>query len=419
MTSPAALAVADRVPWVTGGKERGGGGPLRVLVVHNRYRQPGGEDAVVRDEIALLSRMGVIVEVYERDNHEIDSMSPLRVAVDTVWSARTAAEIDRLLDRFKPHVVHAHNTFPLVSPSLYASAERHRVAVVQTLHNFRLFCVQAMFMRSGKVCEDCLGALPWRGIAHRCYRDSVTQSAVAVGMLGVHRALGTYRKRVTRYIALNRFCRDKFVEAGLPAERIVIKPNFVDLPPPATDNPRSGALFVGRLAPEKGVSVLLAAARLDTTSQIDVIGGGPDEAQVRGTPGVRALGWRTPEEIYARMRGAACLVMPSLWYENFPRTLVEAYACGLPVVASRLGAMAELVVEGKTGLLFEPGNAADLALTLEWAERHPEEMRRMGAAARKLYESRYTPEANFRQLTAIYEDAILACRGAAHHVAVE
>lgn len=418
MNSPAALYAADRVLCTTGGREKGGR-PLRVLVVHNRYRQLGGEDAVVRDETALLDRMGAIVEVYERDNHEIDSMSPLRVAADTVWSTRTAGEIDRVLARFKPQVVHAHNTFPLVSPSLYTAADRHGVAVVQTLHNFRLFCVQAMFMRSGAICEDCIGTLPWRGIARRCYRDSATQSAVAVGMLGVHRALGTYRKRVARYIALNRFCRDKFVEAGLPPERIVIKPNFVDLPPPAAEGPRSGALFVGRLAPEKGVSVLLAAARLETTSGIDVIGGGPDEARVRETPGVCALGWRTPEEIYARMRNAACLVMPSLWYENFPRTLVEAYACGLPVVASRLGAMAELVVEGKTGLLFEPGNAADLALTLEWAERHPEEMRRMGATARRLYESRYTPEANFRQLTAIYEDAIHARRGAARHVACE
>lgn len=413
MSTPAAV---DPVLGPTG---RNGGRPLRVLVVHNRYRQAGGEDAVVRDEVALLARMGTIVETYERDNHEIDSMSPLRVAADTLWSTRTVAEIDRLLDRFKPHVVHAHNTFPLVSPALYAAAARRDVPLVQTLHNFRLFCVQAMFMRNGAICEDCIGTLPWRGIARRCYRDSAAQSAVAVGMLGVHRALGTYRKRVTRYIALNRFCRDKFVQAGLPAERVVIKPNFVDLPPPVADQARAGALFVGRLAPEKGVAVLAAAAALATTGDIDVIGGGPEEAQVRGRPGLRALGWRTPEETYARMRSAACLVMPSLWYENFPRTLVEAYACGLPVVASRLGAMAELVVEGKTGLLFEPGNAADLALTLEWAERHPQAMRQMGVAARRLYESRYTPEANFRQLTAVYEDAMRSRMAAERHVAGE
>lgn len=383
---------------------------MRVLIVHNRYRQAGGEDAVVRDEAELLRRNGVSVEHYERHNDEIeaDGRGRLRLAVDTVWSRRTAADIAALGQRYRPDVIHAHNTFPLISPSLYFAAGRQAVPVVQTLHNFRLFCPQAMFMRHGAVCEDCLGKLPWRGVVRRCYRDSAAQSAVLVGMLGVHRALGTWRTRVARYIALNDFCREKFIEAGLPAKRIVIKPNFVDLPAPAVDQARTGVLFVGRLSAEKGVATLAAAAALqDGHQSIGVVGTGPEQARLEGVAGIHLLGWQTPEFVYARMRRSSCLVMPSIWYENFPRTLVEAFACGLPVIASRLGAMADLIRDGETGLLFTPGDAADLARALAWAASHAEEMRRMGEAARREYEEKYTPQANFARLMEIYGEARL------------
>lgn len=380
---------------------------MRVLMVHNRYRQAGGEDAVVRDEAQLLTANGVAVEHYERHNDEIaDGGGRLRLAADTLWSRRTEADIAALVAGFRPDVIHAHNTFPLISPSLYYAAARHGVPVVQTLHNFRLFCPQAMFMRNGRVCEDCLGRLPWRGVLRRCYRDSAAQSAVLVGMLGVHRALGTWRHGVARYIALNDFCRDKFIAAGLPAERIAVKPNFVDLSPPPAGAPRHGGLFVGRLSAEKGVATLAAAAAaLPGGAAIAVVGTGPEQALLEGAPGIRLLGWQAPEFVYARMRRSAWLVMPSVWYENFPRTLVEAFACGLPVIASRLGAMADLVREGDTGLLFRAGDAADLARALAWAGEHPAEMRRMGEAARREYEAKYTPAKNFARLMSIYASA--------------
>src|SRR5690606_9485711 len=213
---------------------------MRVLMAHNYSQQAGGEDAVVAAEYALLMQQGVEVELYQQHNERIAAMPTAQVALETLWSQRTVNEIGALIARFRPDVVHAHNTFPLISPSLYFAAARHGVPVVQTLHNFRLFCAQAMFMRDGHVCEDCMGTLPWRGVLRRCYRGSLAQSAVVVGMQGAHRLLGTYQQRVTRYIALNRFCRDKFVEAGLPANRMAVKPNFVDLPPPAPAE-RSGA----------------------------------------------------------------------------------------------------------------------------------------------------------------------------------
>ena len=409
--SPAVLRDSRKEQRYAGAALAGSQAPLRVLVVHNRYQQAGGEDAVMRDELRMLEQNGVQVELYERNNEQVAQMSRLNLAAGTIWSRRTTADLDARIASFRPDLIHAHNTFPLISPSLYFGAAAHQVPVVQTLHNFRLFCAQAMFMRDGAVCEDCLGKLPWRGVVHGCYRDSVAQSALLVGMLGVHRMLGTYNNKVTRYIALNRFCRDKFVEAGLPAGRISIKPNFVDLPPPPLGQARSGALFVGRLSAEKGIDVLAQAVLHLPDAALDVIGDGPEAASLQGLPGVRMLGRQPPAGIYARMRSANCMLLPSIWYENFPRVLVEAFACGLPVIASRLGAMADLIEEGVTGLLFTPGNAAELADKVAWAQTHPDSMRRMGLAARAEYERKYTSAANFAQLIAIYQQAITRVKG--------
>ena len=389
----------------------------RVLMVHNAYQQRGGEDAVCEAEFALLAQRGHAVQLYARHNDDIAAQSRAALAAQTVWSRRTTEELARAIEDFRPDVIHAHNTFPLVSPSLYWAADRAGVPVVQTLHNFRLMCPQAMLLREGRVCEDCVGRLPWRGVARGCYRGSVAQSGVLAGAVTVHRALGTYRNKVTRYVALNRFCRDKFVQGGLPAERIRIKPNFIESHErPAWDH-REGGLFVGRLSPEKGLDVLAGAVRALEHPRVSVVGGGELAPLAGQTFGERYLGFRTIDEILALMRGALYLVVPSIWYENFPRTIVEAYSCGLPVIASRIGALAEIVEDGVTGLLFEPGDARDLARKLQWAEDHPEAMREMGRAARAAYDSHYTPERNYQQLMEIYVDAIEHVRQGARQVA--
>lgn len=379
--------------------------PLRIIIVHCLYQLRGGEDSMSEAERDLLHSNGHEVILYQRRNSEILEMNKLRVAVQTLWSTQTYAEIRRLITGFRPDLIHVHNNFPLVSPSLYWAAHHSGVPVVQTLHNFRLLCAQAMFLRNDSPCENCLGRIPWRGVIHRCYRGSASQSAVLVGMLAAHRWLGTYRSKVTRYIALNEFSRGKFIEGGLPADRIVIKPNFVDIEP-AEERPRAGGLFVGRLSPEKGILVLMDALRHHPHIRLDAIGVGPLEAAVVQHPQIQAKGWHEPSWIYERMRHASYLVLPSLWYENFPRTMVEAFACGLPVIASRFGAMLELIEEGQTGLLFEPGSARDLADKIAWAEANPEAMRRMGINARRVYEARFTPQENYRQLMAIYQDAM-------------
>lgn len=381
----------------------------RVLLVHNAYQHRGGEDAVVEAETALLRAHGHAVEVYIRSNDDVDGLSPLSLARQTLWSGRTARELAQLIGRFRPDVVHAHNTLPLISPSLYWAAARAGVPVVQTLHNFRLMCLNALFLREGRVCEDCTGRLPWRGVARGCYRDSRAASAALAGMLTLHRGLGTYRHKVARYIALNEFCRGKFIEGGLPAQRVVVKPNFVDWadgPALGQEGARQGLLFVGRLSVEKGVSTLAEAMRRCPDACLRVAGEGPQAGLLDGAAGVTRLGSLPGEAVRQEMRRARALVVPSIWYENFPRTIVEAFACGLPVIASRIGALAEIVRDGQTGLLFEPGDAGDLADKMAWAQAHPQQMAQMGAAARARYEAEFSPEVNYRRLMEIYREVL-------------
>lgn len=384
----------------------------RILFVHNAYQQRGGEDSVVDAEVELLRSRGHEVVRFSRDNHAIATMGRFDLLRQTLWSRPARADFSALVRSFQPDVVHVHNTFPLISPSVYWAASELGIPVVQTLHNFRLMCPQAMFLRNGQVCEDCLGKLPWRGAMRGCYRDSKLQSSVLAGMVSMHRGLGTWQNKVTRYIALNDFCRNKFIEGGLPAERIVIKPNFVDfLPPIAVD--RKDFLFVGRLSAEKGIDTLVTASGMVEAAGVQVAGTGPEAELLNAVPNIRALGALTGDQVREAMAGAMALVLPSIWYENFPRTLVEAFGCGLPVIASRIGALAELVEDRVTGLLFEPGDPASLADTMRWALEHPAEMAAMGKAARAHYEANFTAERNYQQLLAIYEGAISEAKGRA------
>ena len=378
---------------------------LRVLVVHNSYQHQGGEDMVAAAEIELLRSRGHIVETYFRHNDEITSSGSLSLAREALWSRRTTQDITQLIMEFRPEIVHAHNTFPLISPSVYWAVGKQRIPVIQTMHNFRLMCPQAMFLREQKVCEDCLGNLPWRGVLRACYRESRLQSGVLAAVVTMHGAIGTWKNKVTRYIALNKFCRDKFIAGGLPAGRIVIKPNFVDFTAPGLAT-RAGFLFVGRLSVEKGVSVMMNA--IDRVGDVDVrvAGVGPESHLLTESDQVKTLGSLSSSDVRREMSQAMALILPSIWYENFPRTLVEAFGCGLPVIASRIGALGELIEHGVTGLLFSPGDADDLAEKMAWAQQHPEQMADMGRNARALYEAEFTADRNYEQLIQIYHDAI-------------
>lgn len=380
---------------------------MNILLIHNPQARRGGEDHQVEAEAALLRAHDHHVECYRVDNAQLPQVQTLRFSTQGLWPDAVSQDLSALMRRFTPDVIHVHNT-PLMAPSLYWLAARRAIPVVQTLHDFRLLCPQAMFLREGQVCEDCLGRLPWRGVTRACYQDSSVQSAVMASVLVTHRLLRTWQRKVTRYIALSAFCRDKFIEGGLPADKIRIKPHFVDGGPTPPWQGRAGGLFIGSLLPERGLDTLAGAVRRLDRNPVQVIGDGEQQDLARGAFGSAWLGFRPHDEILARMARAAYLVLPNRGYEHFPRVLIEAFACGLPVIASRLGPMAELVEEGRTGLLFEPGNPADLAAKLAWAESHPGRMASMGRQAREEYENQYTADRNYRLLMTIYDEAMAA-----------
>jgi len=371
---------------------------MKILLVHNSYQQHGGEDTVVEQERQLLERAGHGVAVYQRSNHEIQDCSAvgrLQLPGRAVWATDSRREIVQLISQHQPEVVHVHNTFVVVSPSIYSACQEAQIPVVQTLHNYRLLCPAATFFRDGHVCEECVDHSLWRGIRYGCYRDSRLQTATVALMLAIHRHRGTWTQDVNCYIALTEFVRRKFVEGGLPEDKIFVKPNFVHPDPGADreDHGRAGyALFVGRLSPEKGVHTLLAAwQRLHSRIPLLIIGDGPQraeleaEAQHLGLSGVQFRGFLPRAETLSVIKAARFLLVPSGWYETFGLTIVEAFACATPVICSRLGVMPEIVEEGRTGLHFTPGDPDDLAAKAEWAWSRPERMRAMGKEARTEY----------------------------------
>lgn len=388
---------------------------MRVLIVHNRYQLRGGEDVVADAEAALLRANGVEVRVYQRSNDELRQMPAALAALATIWSRRAAREIAALCQQQRPDLIHFHNTFPLISAAPYWTAAARGIPVVQTLHNFRLLCPQAMLLRDGRPCHDCVGRLPWRAVAHRCYRNSLLQSGVAAGALTAHRLLGSYQHRVQAYIALSQFSRLQYMAGGLPAQRIHVKPNFVPDPGAPCAPARAGGLFVGRLSAEKGVATLIAAsARMaQRSSPLQVVGDGPLAAAVAQAAHLHYLGARSPAQVHGLMHSSSFLVAPSTCLETFGLVAVEAFAAGLPVIASGHGGLGELIQDGITGLHVRPGDDAALAQAIDWAQQHPQAMLAMGRAARARYLTHYTPERNFDQLHAIYHH-VLSQPGARH-----
>jgi glycosyltransferase involved in cell wall biosynthesis len=383
---------------------------MKLLLLHTYYRLSGGEDSVYEAEMSLLQNIGHAVLPLTFYNEDLVSFPSWQQAQLTLWNQEAYRRMRQAIRDYKPDLLHAHNTFPLASPAVIHAAKAEGIPVVMTLHNYRLLCVNALFFRRGRVCEDCLGGLPWHGVFHGCYRDSRPASAVVAAMLSLHRALGTWNM-VDRFIALTEFAKQKFIEGGFPPEKISVKPNFVH-PDPGPGEGRGGyALFVGRLSPEKGLGTLLMAwEHLGGKVPLKIVGDGPlapevQEAQKR-IPGVEWLGRKAPEEVYALMGEASFLVFPSEGYEGFPKVLAEAFAKGLPVLSSALGSQGSIVDHGRTGLHFRPGDPEDLAAKVEWLLAHPNELARMRKEARAEYEAKYTAEQNYVQLMAIYHEVL-------------
>jgi glycosyltransferase involved in cell wall biosynthesis len=387
---------------------------MRILAVYNSYLNRGGEDEVFDTEASLLEQHGHEVLRYSKTNQDIDGLSPVHLGVMILWNRSVFQEIVEIVRARRPDVVHFHNTFPLISPAAYWAVKSQGVPVIQTLHNFRMLCPNALLYRQGRICEDCVGKpVAFPGVIHGCYQGSRRASAGVAAIVAFHRMLRTWRNKVDVYIALSEFARKKFIEGGLPSEKIVVKPNCL-YPEPSLQCPeRLGehGLFVGRLSENKGIRVLLEAWRLlDGRLPLKIVGTGPlsDEvlAATRSIPNAAWLGRLPRAKVYELLETAAVMVTPSEWYEGMPMTIIEAYASGVPVIASRLGSMAAIVRDGETGMLFRPGDAQDLAARVRMLLDNPAQSARMRAAARLEFEQHYAPENNYRKLIEIYQSAI-------------
>jgi glycosyltransferase involved in cell wall biosynthesis len=392
----------------------------RVLQVHTRYRQAGGEDEVVAAERRLLEEAGLLVEqvIFDNPGPGGNRISvPLTQGVAAVWSRSAARRVRDAIRANGSQVVHVHNTFVAASPSIYGAAEACGVPVVQTLHNYRLVCPAGTVYRSGRPCTDCLGhAIRWPAVMHSCYRGSRAQSAVVASALAVGRAKRTYSRRIAAYLALTKFQRDLLVRGGLPAARVQVVPNFLEPDPGIAGGLRRGFLFVGRLSEDKGVPTLVRASAL-APGLISVAGNGPLSSLVEAaaTSGdLQVLGRLDKNAVFDQLRGSVAMVLPSVWYEGMPVSVLEAFATGTPVIASRIGSLAEIIEDGVTGLLANPGDAGDLADRLRWANDHPDEMRQMGSNARLAYEARYRGSAHLAALLNTYQRLTTVAGGYEH-----
>ncbi len=384
---------------------------MRVLTVHNYYQQLGGEEQVFAAESALLESHGHEVFRYTLNNNEITTTNPFFLAKNTLWNSKVYQEMRSLIREKKPQIAHFHNTFPLISPSAYYAARDEGVAVVQTLHNYRLLCPNALFFREGRVCEDCLGKVPLPAILHACYKGSRSASAMTAAMTSFHGLLGTWSNVVDVFIVHSQFAMNKFIQGGLPAAKLAFKTNFL-YPAPTPDQGDGGyALFIGRLSIEKGLGVMLDAWRqLDGKIPLKILGDGLMSRLVtqamQEMPEIEWLGRRPFEEVYGIVGKAAFLVFPSEWYETFGLVAIEAFAKGTPVVASNIGAIAELIEHGHNGMLFKPSDPTDLADKINWLLAHPYELSQMRQSARTEFDAKYMAEDNYNRLIEIYQSVI-------------
>jgi glycosyltransferase involved in cell wall biosynthesis len=389
-----------------------GGGELSVLIAHDFYRQAGGEDAVFLAEGELLEQRGVRVVRHTVDNRQIRRSGSIGLALRTVWNNGQYHVVRDLIRRQRIDIVHFHNTFPLLSPAVYWAAHAEGIPVVQTIHNYRLACLNGLLLRNSKPCERCLSSImPWPGVVFRCYRGSRTASAAVAAKIVVHRALRTWVNRVSRYIAVSEFVKGILARGGIPAEKIVVKPNFVVGNPGHTNLSRKGAIFSGRLSGEKGIETLLHAWQLVGGSvPLTVLGDGPLKDIVADAahtvPGIRWLGHCSSAVVRNELIGAQFLVVPSLFYEPCPMTVLEGFAAGLPVIASRVGSLPSLVTDGVTGVLVTPGDPTALAQAVRELAADPRRVEEMSRAALGEYQSLYSPSASFDALMQIYESCL-------------
>ena len=386
---------------------------MKVLFCHNYYKVRGGEDVSFEGDVQMLRDYGHEVVTLVRDNSELDGMSRVRAAWNTLWNYQTEREVASAIKRERPDVLHCNNTFPIISCSVYRPANRAGIPVVQAVRNYRYFCAAHTLYREGKICTDCVQKrFGYPAIRHSCYRDSRSASAVVAAVYNYHRAAGTWQRRVDAFFTPTKFAKDTVAQAGFPKSKLHVKTNFVHPDRGIGGGDGGYALFVGRITTVKGVDTLAECwTKYKPPFPLKVVGEGESECLTRAieqTGRIERLEKRSYDEVLELIGKAACLIFPSLWYETFGRSIAEAFSRGTPVIASDLGAMKELVRHGETGFLFPPGDTATLASRLKELAGNPAETQAMRARARQEFLQRFSREISYQQLLEIYSSAASA-----------
>jgi len=399
-----------------------------ILIIHNHYLLRGGEDEVVQSEVNMLRHFGHKVVFYVRSNTEFESFRLFKkiktVLMDVFWSKDSYQAVRGIIQRERPDIVHVHNTFFLVSPSIYDACMVENVPVVQTLHNYRLLCPIGTFYRDGKICNDCLTKGLKSSVINKCWKGSRIATLLLASIVKLIRWKRIFFRKVRRSIVLGEFSRKMFSTNGIPSNFISVKPNFLDFDPGTSSVQGTYALFIGALRDYKGIKTLVRAWRnVNDHFPLKMIGEGPlrgEMEKLMQDASIGLLGQKTLAEVIGYIRGALFVVVPSECYETCARVIVESFACGVPVLASDHGAMKELITDHETGVFFTANDAEDLAVKANYLISHTDLVNKMGVNARIEFKKRYTMEMNHTQLMDIYKSiAIERSRGEEEDVVSE
>lgn len=383
---------------------------MRVLQIYNQYRSLfGGEETVVLNIAELVTKNGGEARLALRSSRGLDEsfQGRFKACFSGIYNPFSFREIGGILEEFAPDVVHVHNLNPLYSPSVLVGLKRAGVPVVMTVHNHFHTCPTADHLHDGVVCERCVGGREYWCVLQNC-RGNIFESAAYASRSFIARVLHLYTENISLVIALNEFAKSRLSMAGFDAARTVVIPNMVDIPALRADPSRGRyAVFSGRMCVEKGVYSLVSAASRAPEVEVRLLGSGAilDDLMRNASPNVKFLGQLDYQRVQEELRGARFLVFPSIWFEGCPLALLEAMANGLPVIAARIGGIPELVEDGVTGLLFEPGNEKELAQKMTELWDDPERCSKMGTQARRKARRNHSETTYWERLRAAYSRA--------------
>lgn len=394
---------------------------MKVLIIHNHYLEKGGEDEVVSAEARLLEEHGHKVILYEKSNEHIKKLSFFKrlifIMLELNFSKPVYKEIKEIIRKEKPDIAHVHNIFICITPSVYFALKEENVPIVQSLHNYRFFCLKGTFFTKGKVCEKCKDKQFLNAVIRKCWKNSFVLSCLLAKLLYKS---GTFFKSIDSFIVLSKFSIDKFIEFGLEKQKIYLKTNFLTVESELNNQDCNYALFVGRLVDYKGIKTLMEAFKISPSFKLKIIGDGPMRRDVCSVislhKNIEWLGKLEKDLVFEVIKKSSFVIFPSECYETMGVVIIESFVFSKPVIASNLGAAKELVSDGVNGILFEPGNAHDLAAKVSYLFSHKTERIKMGENARKICLELFDKERNYNDLMSIYTETINSKEKINHYV---